>query len=511
MRSVYGACLLLLCTWAGAAFGNPPQTIVQQLDEKLAQLRESDQYQTADRATFLRRSMLDLVGRIPTAAEAREFASADSTETRRQAAQRLSQSPAASRRLAAFVRTLWFPQTSVDPYEYLAADTEAWIADQLNHDRPLNEIARELISVSYAPETSDAASNNSNQLTTPKTLIEANDHRPERMAANATGSFLGVDLSCAQCHDHPFDAYSQEQFWQTAAFFLPSSRAEESLAWHELEIEIPDAAISVRPVLFTATSSSTQPLRDSQLTSGREVFADWVGQTKNPFFARWTVNQLWAEYFGQPLVTLQPDQVGDPIREEALDLLAEAFVEQRFNLRWLAEVIVSTSAYQTLDDGPSDTTSTRYPYMTIRGLTGSQLYDSLNIAGGKPPIRSDLDSAEQLHDRAAFLQLFPTDRSVDVERSATQALSLMNGDKISQLTDPRSNLLVQGLTDAPFLSQRECIESVFWSTVNRPPSQRDWEQLRAAGYLNADATNRGRQMSDLFWVLVNSVEFNTNH
>ncbi|MFN3151465.1 DUF1549 domain-containing protein [Bremerella sp.] len=511
MRNVLLACLLLAIQSGASALGDQPDRVVQQVNTQLAQLLESQPQMVIDRPTFLRRASLDLIGRIPTAAEARAFASSDSRESRSQAIARLSHSPAAARRLATFVRSLWFPQTSVAPYEYLAPDTETWLADQLNHDRPLNEVARQLISVAYAPQADESGGSQVSRLTTPKTLIEANDHLPERMAANATSAFLGVDLSCAQCHDHPFDAYSQEQFWQTAAFFIPMSRSDEQRKWNEMEIEIPDAGISVRPALFADESYLEPQPHAVPLASGREAFAGWVSQNGNPYFARWTVNQLWAEYFGEPLVTLQPGLEPNAIRTAALDILAEGFVEHDFNLRWLAETIVSTDAYQTHGTNRPATQSDPYPYMTTRGLTGPQLYDSLNVAAGKPPVRSDLDSAQQLHDRQAFVQLFPAYRSVDVERSATQALSLMNGEKIARLSDPEANPLVQGLAQAPFLSQRERIASLFWATLNRPPNDWEWGRLQASGFMQDDPSERDQRLSDLFWVLVNSVEFNTNH
>ncbi|PQO33279.1 hypothetical protein C5Y96_10525 [Blastopirellula marina] len=511
MKCVSLISLLVLMSPGGSVLADQPDSVVPIVNARLAGLLESNVNQSTDRSAFLRRVSLDLIGRIPTSAEAREFAASSSEQSRDEVIRRLGDSPAASKRLATFVRTLWFPQTSVSPYEYLATDTEAWIADQLNQGRPLNEIAREMISVSYAPEKSEAREVSPNRLTTPKTLIEANDHRPERMAANATGAFLGVDLSCAQCHDHPFDSYSQQQFWQTAAFFVAKSRFEDDRKWYELEIEIPDAGKSVPPALFVEDSPSQNNPRDGQLTSGREFFARWVSQADNPFFARWTVNQLWAEYFGQPLVTTQPDQVAHPVRQQALDILADGFVEHHFDLRWLAKAIVSTDAYQMQYNGATVGASDPYPYRITRGLTGPQLYESLNIAAGKPPIHSDLDSAEQLHDRQAFYQLFPAYRSVDVERSATQALSLMNGEKIAQLSDPSSNPLVQGLATAPFLSEKDCIESMYWSTLSRPPSQREWDTLRTAGFLEDDLARRDKRLGDLFWVLVNSVEFSTNH
>ena len=237
---------------------------------------------------------------------------------------------------------LWFPQTSVSPYEYLANDTETWIAFQLGQGRPLNQIAEDLIADSYAPQEGQQEAGRQLVLSIPKTIIEANDHRPERMAANVTGSFLGVDLSCAQCHDHPFDSWTQNQFWETAAFFVPMRQhAEDRQLWDELMIAIPETDRSVHPALFTG-EALPRGKEQSSLTSGREAFASWLSGTKNPYFARWSVNQLWAEYLGEPLVTMQPDQMIHPVREEALNILTAAFIDHECDLLWLAQTIFCT-------------------------------------------------------------------------------------------------------------------------------------------------------------------------
>lgn len=507
---------ILLCS-LGLVFSIGPansckgEEVVATVNLQLSKLLESTDTDVCDRSTFLRRVSLDLIGRVPTAAEAREFARNDTSESREQVVERLSRSPAVAKRLAIFVRAFWFPQTSVAPYEYLAKDTEAWIVVQLRQSRPLNRIAEDLIAVSYAPQATEDKSEKQIVLSIPKTIIEANDHRPERMAANATGDFLGVNLSCAQCHDHPFGSWTQDQFWQTAAFFVPMRRhAEDHRRWDELTIEIPDSGRSVHPVLFTS-EDMPHVAGLSRVAAGREVFASWLSGLQNPYFARWTVNQLWAEYFGEPLVTIQPSLVAHPAREETLNTLTAAFIEHEFDLLWLAQTIVLTDAYQTQCQLESTIHKSDYPYAMVRGLTGSQLYDSLSIAAGRPPIRPDLDTAEKIQKRDGFLNAFPTDRSVDVERSATQVLSLMNGGTAEELCNLRSNPLIHGLANAPFLSEQECVESMFWATLGRSPSDPEWKMLRASKYLDDDPSSRGKRLSTLFWVLVNTVEFNTNH
>ncbi|GAA4420372.1 DUF1549 domain-containing protein [Bremerella cremea] len=507
MKHTWTLAILLLLL---AALPCSANEIAAQIDKQLNSLLPAGTAAAVpcDEATFLRRVSLDLIGRIPTAAEAQAFASRKNPNARAEVIAELANSPAAAQRLATFVRSLWFPQTSVAPYEYLAPDTEAWVAQQLRRGEPLNEIARQLISVSYAPQT--GAGKNEALLSVPKTIIEANDHRPERMAANATGEFLGVDLSCAQCHDHPFHAWSQDQFWQTAAYFEPLKSGETAHdAWQKQTIAIPDTERTVSPALFTGESWSPDVALATAI-SGREVFAQWVSQQSNRYFARWTVNQLWAELLGEPLVTLHPEQFSPAAREQTLELLSHEFVKRRFDLRWLASTIVATQAYQAKSTANSGIES-EYPFIQVRGLTGPQLFDSLSVAAGRPPIRTDLDSAETIVRRSDFVAAFPAYRTVDAQRSATQALALMNGPIVEQFCVPQSNPLVQGLAAAPFLSEEECVTSLFWSTLGRAPHDEEWKRLSQRGFLQEDADTRARRLSELFWVLINTVEFNTNH
>ncbi|UUO09035.1 DUF1549 and DUF1553 domain-containing protein [Blastopirellula sp. J2-11] len=497
---------------APAAEPDRAQMLADRIDARLQVIWKAHGVEAAppaDSAIFLRRASLDLLGRIPTAAEARAFVRDDSPELRRATIHQMVDNSASTQRLARVLRRTWFPQTDVAPYQYLTIDTQKWLAAQLQQRTPLNEIARQLIAVSFAPsEASIKAAVDA----VPRTLVEANDHRAERMAANATGAFLGIDISCAQCHDHPFGSWTQDQFWQTAAFFTRTTSApDQAFSLDDLSIAVPETNRQVSALLFTGDAISADETQEFQ--SGREAFAAWIAGDEHRYFARRIVNQIWTEYFGSPLQVDGEVEPADSRLSDLLDELAEELATSNFDLRRLTEALVLTRAYQLAP--PQESTFQSSPNLfaaaAVRGMTGEQLFDSLCVAAGRRPLRDDLDSAAALEQRRAFCQQFRIAGSAAAERSMTQSLAMMNGAFTRDLVDPMQNPTLQAMDSTPFLSAKDRVETLFWATVGHPPTAVQWSRLTEAGLLADDPGARAERHADLFWILVNSVEFSTNH
>ncbi|TWT34177.1 DUF1549 domain-containing protein [Blastopirellula retiformator] len=504
--------LALLATGAipaAAAQGGDAEAIAQLIDARLQELwseRGVAPAAPADSATFLRRASLDLLGRIPTAAEARSFVREDSPKLRKATIGRMVENSASSERLAQILRRSWFPQTDVSPYQYLTVDTERWLTRQLQQRTPLNQIAQRMIAVSYVPNETHVGA-----AAIPRTLIEANDHRAERMAANATGSFLGIDISCAQCHDHPFGSWTQDQFWQTAAFFTRTTTdAATPFSLAMLKIDVPETDRHVSAQLFTGETIAAGD--EAPFQSGRDAFAVWVAGNENPFFARHVVNRLWAEYFGAPLVQEYDEEPDDPRLAQLLDELAGQLVQARFDIRALSEGLVLTQAYQlgTATDSTYESGANLFAAAKVRGMTGEQLYDSLCVSAGRPPVREDLDSTVALRRRRDFCEQFRIN-SAAPERSMTQSLAMMNGVFARQLIDPDENPTLQAMNTVPFLSARERTDALFWATLGRGPTDQERRRLQEAGMGGDDAATRSARNADLYWILINTVEFSTNH
>jgi hypothetical protein len=451
----------------------------------------------ADDATFLRRAYLDLVGHIPTVGEVRAFETDRAPDKRARLIDRLVASQAHARHTAVFWRKTWLPQTAL-----LSASgdgTDDWLAVRLHRGDKYDRIVRDLLTptIEVRPAGRD--------LGVPQSFYSANEYKPESLAAGAARAFLGINLDCAQCHNHPFARWTRDQFWQTAAFFTrPAAGAKR------LEVKVMDSDRLVGAKLLT-TEAVAWPDR-MELDTGRRVLADWVTATGNPYFARNAVNRVWAHLFGTGLVEPLDDLSADaePAGPGLLDDLTKAFIDSGFDLQYLTRAIVRTRAYRLSSVGP--TTDPRlFARFPVRGLTGEQLYDSLRVAAGLPPLRTDLDPAAAGLERQRFAARFYVERPVAAERSILQALALMNGKLTSELTATESAPTVRGVVDAPFLDARAKVEALYLAAVGRRPSEDDIARL--AAYVETGGADRDpkKALADVFWALLNSSEFNTNH
>lgn len=465
-----------------------------------------------DDATFLRRASLDLIGRIPTVAEAREFFADKSSDKRAKLVNRLIDSGGHTRHMATVWRREWLPQADTVEFARLSDDFERWVTVRLQADTPYDRIVRELLTTPVALGIPAAVTRR--EVVTPIGFFTASENKPENLAANVTRAFLGVNLDCAQCHNHPIARWTRDQFWQTAAFFAPPV----SVTGGKLvpaELTVPNTKKSLPPK-FMDGSPLIWP---DSLTAetGRRLFATWVTANNNPYFARNSVNRLWAQVYGTALVEPLDDLSGESsdagANAELLKELAEKFVASGYDLKYMTRAFVLTKAYQfaavVRGEKPSD--PRLFARMPVRGLSGEQLYDSLRTAAGLPHERDDTGRGQELDARKRFAAQFHVERTVTAERSITQALSLMNGRGTSDLTDSAKNPTLAGVIDAPFLNTQGKVETLFLAVLGRTPTTKQSaimvEYIESGGPEN----DPRRAVGDVFWALVNSTEFNTNH
>ncbi|WP_439628358.1 DUF1549 and DUF1553 domain-containing protein [Gemmata sp.] len=460
----------------------------------------------ADDATFLRRASLDLVGRVPTVAETRAFLADASPDKRTKLVNRLIDSGGYTRHMATFWRRTMVPQADTSEFARLADDFEAWVAVRVQENVPYDRVVRELLTLKATATPPRGA-------VSPVSFFLASENKPENLAANATRSFLGVNLDCAQCHDHPFARWTRDQFWQTAAFFAPPQNKDGVAARPELPVP------NTKRVLGAELLDGTAPKWPAAVApeTGRELLAAWLTGRDNPYFARNAVNRMWAQVYGTALVEPLDDLSGESgstgPHADLLKELADAFVASGYDTKFLTRALVQTKAYQlsaTLPEGGA-TDSRLFARMPVRGLTGEQLYDSLRTAAGLPPERDDTGRGLGLEARKRFAAQFHVERAVTAERSIVQALSLMNGRLTSELTDPAKNPTLAGAADAPFLDTRGKVETLFLAVLGRKPTAKEADAL--VKYVDAGGTEGDprRALGDVFWALVNSTEFNTNH
>ncbi|MBI1347256.1 DUF1549 domain-containing protein [bacterium] len=504
-----------------------PSDIAREIDARLG-IDSSEKAPLASDAEFLRRVTLDLAGRIPTIAEVHEYL-ADERESRQmEAIRRLMQSGVHDRTMATFWRRSWVPQADTPEFAGVTENFELWVGQRLQAGTPYDQLVQEIVTFDRLPAQGSA--------TSPVGFYDANQNRPENLAASTTRAFLGINLDCAQCHDHPFARWTRGQFWETAAFFaLPEVQANGLTM--PPKVRVPDTDLEFAPALLTRNEIEwPEPLNSVGL---REILVDWMQHDDQQLLARNAVNRLWSHFFGEAIIEPMDDlsrdefQTGD--RAALLDALARQFIASGYNLDVLVEGMVRSQAYRLASAvvEPTETKPTetsigsievdpmtdsetensaplRWNHAAVRGLSGEQLYDSLQTAAGLPPERSDLGRDAGRSPRREFAAQFYVERTHNAERSISQALTLMNGSLINELTTMSGNRMLGSVLSSPFMSEEEQIDTVFIAVLGR--HARDAElQVVQQGFAAHPQATREQHLGNLFWVLVNTSEFNTNH
>lgn len=500
--------------WA-AAESPDPMELAARIDARLEARWKKDKVQPAPRADdaeFLRRACLDITGRIPRPAEVHEFLADRSADKRRRLIARLLESPRYAVHFANVWRAELAPEVATLPEaRVFQVGFEAWLRQQLRAGIGYDQLVRELLTVPIASQPAQAEPVlRDPERPNPLAFFAVKEARPENLAAAVTRTFLGIRLECAQCHDHPFARWKQEQFWAQAAFFAGITRQGNQLF-------APLTEVRDRRELMLPNRSKPQlaEFLDTGRPSGqaegspRSALAGWLAAPRNPFFARAAVNRLWGHFFGKGLVDPVDDFRDDnpPSDPELLDGLARAFVTARFDLRYLIQAICSSQAYQRTSAAthPSQNDTELPARLTVKALTGEQFFDSLALATG---YRDEQDRGAA---RREFLTRFTLAGSLnEPETSVQQALTLLNGRFVAWATDPEKCPTLFAVTQTPGMTRAERIEALYLATLSRKPTAAERERMER--FVTAvDPGREAERLADVFWTLLNSAEFRLNH
>jgi len=478
--------------------------------------------QACDDATYLRRVMLDTTGRIPRVSEIRAFLADDSSDKRSRIVEQLLDSPGYARHYAIVWRKVMIPEAASDfQARYLMPGFEGWLNQRLNANTPYDELARELLTVPLNGSANAYSYQQGNF--NPIAFYQAKQTKPENLAAASARVFLGVRLECAQCHDHPFDSWSREQFWSFTAFYSGIQRQRGSgngvlASLRELfskkkeGIRIPDTDTYVA----AAYLDGTQPTDDS---NPREVLAEWITAKENPYFARTAVNRMWGHLFGIGIVDPVDDFGKDnpPSHGELLDALAREFAAREFDLKFLIEAITTSKTYSLSSRLTHDSQldSHLFARRAVKGMSAEQLYASLSIATGyrndrntDNPFAVDMNS-----EKARFQETFRNETDSPSERAMTilQTLAMMNGGLTTRATTLDRSRTLASVVDYPLFDARERVEALYLAVFSRKPQPE--ETARLVKYVSAPKTDaeRRKAYANVFWALLNSSEFTTNH
>lgn len=500
------------------------QEVVEQIDRTLEELWKSKRIEPAspaDEEELLRRVFLDLCGRTPSVHEIRSYLADKSPDRYERLVDRLLQHRDHASHLATIWRTFLIPE-GVDLTAFGGVDAfDRWLADRFGKNEPYDSTVRNLLLAEGRLSRSG-----------PLLFYSAAKLDPDVLAARSARVFLGMRLECAQCHNHPFEPWTQEEFWGFAAFFAQISRPQGDLNSVSTvmqvrdvdhgEVKLPKSETVVAPQFLggdTTPPSDRQP--GVQAESRRQELARWLTAVENPYFARATANRVWAIMFGKGIV----DPVDDfgirhlPRSPQLLELLAGRFVSAKFDLRDLFRTVALSRAYR-LSSGAKTADVNRsewFAQMNVKTFSAEQVYDCmavatmLDTASTTDPFSFNLARAGNT-ERDQFLQQFrtPSGRSTEYQGGIPQALTLMNGTLIDNATGMAKSGLLKSLK-APFFTNKQRVEVVYLAVLSRHPRPAEWELLNQ--YINdkTPAEEVQENLSDILWALLNSAEFTMNH
>lgn len=468
---------------------------------------------------FLRRISFDFVGRQPTPAEQQAFAADASPDRDRQVLERLL----ASEEFGVNWANYWCDTIAyrVPPPELTYLNykpLKTWLAAKLNQNAPWNEIAHALITATGKVDDVPAA-----------TFVGYHAADPTNLAGETSRIFLGQQIGCAQCHDHPFDRWQRSQFHELAAFF---ARAKSKLPWNDGGATVVSAADKGEYLMPDMADprkkgSQMQPtvLDGDPLGKGksdaerREQLAAWITAQENPWFARSLTNRIWSRTMGrgfyEPIDDLGNSQT--PVWPQVHEALADHFKATSYDLKDLFRLIAATDAYRR-GVRTSDTDLLETVTDAPLRLRGDEVFAALTVAiqlpNYTPPKVEPTDAIRfpppPLSTRDLVNAVFGNDPSftpVDAPRTMAQALWMMNNDQLDKQIDasPESGtmlaqLLVAQADDAAVV--RELYTRVLARTATEAELNLALDHIKSVG-------DRAAAFEDLLWGLVNSTEFTT--
>ena len=476
---------------------------------------------------FLRRVCLDLTGTLPPPHRAREFLANPDPNKREQLIDILLASLEYTDywtfRLADLFRVGQSP-TGMAEHGYIYWH---WVRDSIAANKPLDQMARERITAQGYGGASRHFLNN------------GSIPRPEDAMAEQVRVFLGRRLDCAQCHDHPYESWSQDQFWGLAAFFKRVTRSEWSgfgpaIVYDDPKGRDPDfgAPADSTRVIHPRTGQEVEPaLPDGtpvaahKQTSPRHTFARWI--TDHPYFAEAAVNRVWGYLFGRGLVDPVDDfrSTNPPSHPRLLEALAADLKRNGYDLKQLLKRIVTSRTYQlssTPHPGYEDNLI-NFAHYVPKPLDAEILLDAVTTVTGVPEtFESSDDGVAPRGTRAIqlslpdiypspFLDMYgrPTREQIperSVEPSLNQALHLLVGSTYSEKLVGQGGRLERLLR--PGKEDEEVIEELYLAAFSRLPRE---EELGALIKLIRQGSSRQEAFSNLTWALLASREFAYNH
>ncbi|MCH8274694.1 MAG: DUF1553 domain-containing protein, partial [Armatimonadetes bacterium] len=463
--------------------------------------------------TFVRRVYLDLIGTLPTPEQIADYADDRSPKKREHLIDKLLRRP----EFIYYWTQWWGDMLRVERRTMKERGVKAisrYLRTAILQNRPLDQMARELLTA-----TGRSYDNGPVNFYSPI-------RRPQQAVVQFSSVFMGVRMECAQCHNHPYESWTQNDFYNLAMFFrqtrLKGGPEKDEITLEDLPkpqgLRIPNRAgnVQAQPIL----PGEREVARTSQ--NLRSVLADWITSKENPYFAQSMANRIWARLMGRGVFEPLDDYraTNPPVDRELLQVLSDLFVESGFDMRALIKQVVMSRAYSVSSEAnPSNESDTKYfsRYYAKR-LAAEVFVDAVCDVTGRRERYSGYDPgtrAIQLEDvnvYSRFLDVFnrPKRRIVICNRnndpSLVQALFLMNNgaihNKIASKEGSIANWLKVGARP------QQIVDRLFTYCLGRLPRAKESETIN--GFLMKSRDPKP-VLEDVLWALINSREFQYNH
>lgn len=519
MRSVYAkslkisACIGLILQFglltAGAVYGDSRGDELADWLNRQGKRVLGEPPEPCSDLTFARRVYLDLVGRVPSVAELRDFEMIPG-ERRRKLVENLifglgergdRYARLTSEHLARQWRRVLLPSGA--PVGNSAASVEAWLATQFREDIPYDEIMRRLVRVQDGRADADEPVVVDGGVSAQ--YFQLLGGLPENYAGNVSRVMLGVRIECAQCHDHPFAEWKQEDFWGIAAFYSDLGRRDDSDTSVQSgqfgKIEVDNRVYEAKYLW------SEQPIRQSRLAL-RSRLGEWMTGKENPNFAATAVNRFWQHLVGRGLYAdIENLDQADPVDRQLIDELGARFAEDGYQVRRLVAAICKSDWYQAVSGEPP-IDEQRF-YRPVKSISPEQVFDSLEQSLHLPIGRMDPSSPRWSGERVQLVSRLSESSGgspEDYSSGIPQALMMMNGRMTNEAVDLQASRLLRAVTESPFFETDDCIEALFLAVLTRRPTEEE-STVIAEFLTDKSADAKKRALGELLWALLNSPEF----
>lgn len=481
-----------------------------------------------DDSTFIRRATLDIAGRLPKPEETREFLADTDPAKRDKLVDRLVDSPDYAEFFAGKWSALLRNKRANPTHARGTFAFYNWIRDSFLENKPYDQFAREVVAASGDIEMNPSVAWY-RQVTNPNSMVE-----------DSAQLFLGQRLQCAQCHHHPYEKWSQEDYYTMAAVFSRIGRKRGSIPGEEVIFHQRGQASAqnkknnqpVKPAALGTRFDQLAPEDDPRI-----ALAEWFSRPENPYFAKSLVNRYWKHFFGRGLVEPEDDlrETNPPSNPELMRALSDEFVRTGYDLKELARTLAKSSSYQlsAIPNEHNKVDKQHYSRYYPKRLQAEPLFDAVNASIGAESHFDGLPAgtpAVSLPDNSFnassyFLTVFGRPESssaCECERSQdaslAQSLHLLNSKEIVERIAADKGRAASLAQDAA-RSNEEKVQELYYQVFSRAPDPDEMgvaighikQKLEKADPAKGQTPAMREAYEDIVWALVNTKEFLFNH